>query len=81
MEHGCATVLRNITGGVTCKAMFAWMLLCVGVALVSAGHYRRRLDALEANPVTRVRIVPRTLYDEQMGVDWRTESSGVVAAP
>jgi hypothetical protein len=55
------------------------LLMFAGASLAMAGHYRRRIAALEENPVTRVQIVPRTVYDEQMGTDWRTDSGGAVA--
>lgn len=51
------------------------VLLCVGVCFAIAGHYRSKIDALERNPVTRMRIVPRTMYDDMMGVDWVSESN------
>jgi hypothetical protein len=50
------------------------MMVFVGVLLTVVGHYQRRIVALTENPVTKVRIVPRTLYDEQLGVDWTSES-------
>ena len=49
------------------------VLLFVGITLAIVGYYRSRLDALIRNPVTRVRIVPRTMYDDVTGVDWVTE--------
>jgi hypothetical protein len=53
-----------------------------GASLAMAGHYRRCIAALEEHPVTRVQIMPRMVYDEQMGTDWHTGSGGaVVGAP
>jgi hypothetical protein len=49
-------------------------LLSLGVLLVVVGHYQRQIDALSLHPVTKVRIVPRTLYEEQMGVDWTSQN-------
>jgi uncharacterized membrane protein len=46
----------------------------LAASLMVIGHYERRVRTLEANPRERVRIVPRTLYDEQLGVDWVSES-------
>ena len=45
----------------------------VGIILAIVGYYRSRLDAIARNPVTRVRIIPRTMYDDVTGVDWVTE--------
>lgn len=50
------------------------VLVFAGMMLVVIGHYRRRIVALTDNPLTKVRIVPRTMYDEQLGVDWTSES-------
>lgn len=50
------------------------MLMFVGVLLMVLGHYQKRIAALTDNPVTKVRIVPRTLYEEQLGVDWTSQS-------
>ena len=52
--------------------MFAATL---AVALILAGHYERRLGVLRDSPRERIRIVPRTLYDEQTGVAWTTTTS------
>lgn len=49
-------------------------LMLVGVAIACVGHYRAKIEALERNPVTRVRIVPRSMYDDAMGMDWVSES-------
>lgn len=51
-------------------------LFLLGVLMVVVGHYRGRLSALTANPVTRVKFIPRTLFDEQMGVDWTSDATG-----
>jgi hypothetical protein len=48
-------------------------MLFIGILLAVTGYYRSRLDALTRNPVTRVRIIPRTMYDDVTGVDWVTE--------
>ena len=48
-------------------------MLFIGITLAITGYYRSRLDALKRNPVTRVRIVPRTMYDDVTGVDWVSE--------
>lgn len=45
-------------------------LIFVGLVLVLAGHYRARIRAMERNPVVRTRIVPRTMLEDTMGVDW-----------
>lgn len=49
-------------------------LTFAGIALAMAGYYRGRIAALQKNPVTRVRIVPRTMYDDVMGVNWVSET-------
>lgn len=46
----------------------------LAASLMVIGHYERRVRALENNPRERVRIVPRSMYDEQLGVDWVSES-------
>jgi hypothetical protein len=50
------------------------LLVALGVALAMAGNYRARIRALEKNPASRVRIIPRTMYDDVMGVDWVSEA-------
>ena len=52
----------------------ALTLVLSGVALAVAGHYRAKVAALEQNPITRVRIVPRTMFEDSMGVNWVSES-------
>ena len=46
------------------------LLVFVGIVLALVGHYRGRIQAMERNPVTRTRIVPRTMLEDTMGVDW-----------
>lgn len=53
--------------------MFAVVILFLGLTLAITGYYRSRVDALIKNPVTKVRIVPRTMYDDVTGVDWVSE--------
>ncbi len=43
-------------------------------ALMLVGHYERRVRALETNPRERIRIVPRSYYDEQTGADFQSGS-------
>jgi hypothetical protein len=50
------------------------LLMVAAVAMILVGHYERRIRVIEANPQTRIRIVPRTLYDQQLGVSWSTEN-------
>jgi hypothetical protein len=52
----------------------------VSIALVSivVGYYDGRLQALRTNPVVKVHMVPRTLYEEQLGVAWTSRGG---AAP
>jgi len=52
-----------------------------GVALVLVGNYERRIKALENNPRTQIRIVPRAEFDDQSGVLWSSDSNGTVGAP
>ena len=52
--------------------MFAVVLALFGVLLVVVGWYESRIAAMVKNPVTRTRLVPRTQYDDVMGVDWVT---------
>ena len=54
-------------------SVFLMMLVFTGLTLTITGYYRSRIDAMIRNPVTRVRIVPRTMYDDVTGVDWVTE--------
>jgi hypothetical protein len=53
-------------------------LIALGVLMVVVGHYQRQINALVANPTTKVRIVPRTLYEEQLGVDWTSQNNASV---
>jgi hypothetical protein len=56
-----------------------WLLMfvaSVAASLIVVGHYERRIAAMEKYPRERVRIVPRTLYEEQTGVNWISEASG-----
>ena len=50
------------------------LLIFLGVALAMAGNYRAQISALKKNPASRVRIIPRTMYDDVMGVDWVSEA-------
>lgn len=61
----------------TACEMLAFAIAAVGVLFVVVGHYEGRVAALENNPVTRTRILPRTQYDDLMGVDWTSESRRV----
>lgn len=54
-------------------AMIVLVMILVGITLALSGYYRTRIDALLRNPTTRVRIIPRTMYDDVTGVDWVTE--------
>ena len=45
-------------------------LASVAGTLILIGHYERRITAMEMNPRERIRIVPRTYYEEQTGVNW-----------
>ena len=47
----------------------------VAAILMMVGHYERRIKALENNPRERVRIVPRSTYDDQLGIDWTSSST------
>jgi len=47
----------------------------VGLMLMVIGHYERRLQTMERTPRERVRIVPRTLYEEQLGVDFVSKAA------
>lgn len=49
-------------------------LLVAAVSMILIGHYERRIRVIESNPQTRIRIVPRTVYDQQLGVLWSTEN-------
>ena len=49
-------------------------LTVAAVAMILIGHYERRIRVIESNPQTRIRIVPRTIYDQQLGVAWSTEN-------
>jgi hypothetical protein len=51
--------------------------VAVAVYLMLVGHYRGRIDALQRNPVTQFKIVPRTLYEEQLGITWASAASPV----
>lgn len=48
--------------------------MAVAGMLMTIGHYERRIDAMNANPRVRVKLVPRTMYEEQTGVDWVSTS-------
>lgn len=50
--------------------VFSLTLLFIGMLTLLSGHYQARLKAMEMNPVVRTRIMPRTMYDDVMGVDW-----------
>ena len=60
--------------------MWLFLLTCLvfsGGVLVLCGNYERRIQALQANPVTRFKIVPRSAYDDQSGVRWMSTSADV----
>lgn len=50
------------------------MMCLVGVLITVVGHFRRRIEAMERNPSTRVRIIPRTMYDDMLGLNWISEA-------
>ncbi len=56
---------------------FTVVALSLAVVLILNGYYLTRINALENNPVTKVQIVPRTLYEEQLGIDWTSTASAV----
>ena len=49
-------------------------LLVAAVSMILIGHGERRIRVIEANPQTRIRIVPRAVNDQQLGVSWSTEN-------
>jgi len=51
---------------------FVLALVLCGLLITVTGYYRGRIAAMESNPVTRVRIIPRTMYDDMMGVSWES---------
>ena len=53
--------------------MWAVVFIVVSLALILVGHYERRVRVLESTPQTRIRLVPRTYYEEQLGVKWSTD--------
>ena len=56
---------------------FFMFLASLAGTLILVGHYERRIAALEANPRIQMRIVPRTLYEEQTGVDWVSNANAL----
>ena len=54
--------------------MLAMVFLWIGIVVALIGWYEARLQAMEKNPVTRTRIIPRTMYDDIMGVDWSIQN-------
>jgi len=54
--------------------MLLVVVLFIGVLLMVCGHYRSQISAMKANPQTHVRIIPRTMYDDVMGVNWVSEA-------
>lgn len=51
--------------------MWAFLFFAaVAAIMIVIGNYERRIAALEKNPRERVRIVPRSTYEDQMGMDW-----------
>ena len=44
------------------------LLLFIGMFAVTTGIYQQKLDALESHPKIEYRFIPRTLFDEQLGV-------------
>ena len=49
-------------------------LMVSGAVLMLIGNYERRIKALERNPRTQIKIVPRAEYDDQSGVRWTSDS-------
>jgi hypothetical protein len=48
-------------------------MACALIMMVT-GYYMERIEALQQNPVTKVKIVPRTMYEDQMGITWTSEA-------
>lgn len=56
--------------------MWAFLFFAaVAVIMILAGNYERRIAAMEKNPRERVRIVPRSTYEDQMGLNWTTSTA------
>lgn len=54
---------------------FLTLMVFSGGILILCGNYERRIKALETNPITRIKIVPRSAYDDQSGVQWTSTSN------
>lgn len=52
------------------------IVLTMAVALLAmvSGYFMERIEALQKNPQTKVKIVPRTMYEDQMGITWTSEA-------
>jgi hypothetical protein len=56
--------------------MWAFLFFAaVAAIMIVIGNYERRIAAMEKHPRERVRIVPRSTYEDQMGLDWTTSTS------
>lgn len=56
--------------------MWAFLFFAaVAAIMIVIGNYERRIAAMEKHPRERVRIVPRSAYEDQMGLDWTTSTS------
>lgn len=42
--------------------------------MIEVGNYERMIAAMEKHPRERVRIVPRSVYEDHVGVDWTTST-------
>jgi hypothetical protein len=62
----CPVFFYKRTGKMWAFLFFA----AVAAMMIVVGNYERRIAAMEKNPRERVRIVPRSTYDDQMGMDW-----------
>jgi hypothetical protein len=55
--------------------MWAFLFFAaVAAIMIVVGNYERRIAAMENNPRERVMIVPRSTYEDQMGLDWTTST-------
>lgn len=63
----------------SCKMWVFLFFAAVAAIMIIVGNYERRIAAMERNPRERVRIVPRSAYEDQMGLDWTTTSAAAAS--
>ena len=50
------------------------LIMAAALLMMTSGYFMERIEALQKNPQTKVKIVPRTMYEDQMGIIWTSEA-------